>query len=143
MKQWDAKSEDVSRITPEMEKAKSLLLLVALRQKDLRTKEKSEEFATLVVETYYEIVKELITAIMSIDGYKTLSHETLVSYLWHYADNFGSSQIFLIDQLRKTRNDIAYRGIMISPEYLKRNKEQIHEIISKLKRLTESKLKGR
>lgn len=133
MQQWDPKSPDVSKITPDKEKAKSLLQMVLLREKDIETK--NIEFTTLIVEGYYEIVKELITAIMSLDGYKTLSHEMLIGYLAEYYKEFSSAEITTIDQLRIARNDIAYRGIMIKPGYLARNKDAILNIISKLKEI--------
>ena len=138
MEEWDESSYLVSKTTPDKEKANSLFKLVEMREKDLKTKK--EEFATLIVEGYYELIKELITAIMSIDGYKTLSHEFLVSYIAKFYSEIQSSEIYLIDQLRKTRNSIAYRGAMIQPEYLKRNKERILSIISKLKNIVLRKL---
>src|SRR3989344_804970 len=111
MQLWDKNSLNVSKITPDKEKARSLLQIIKLREKDLKTK--SEEFTTLIVEGYYKIVKELITALMSIDGYRTVSHELLVGYLAECYRKFSSAEIMTIDQLRKIRNDIAYRGVMI------------------------------
>lgn len=93
MQEWDESLSQVSKITPDKEKAKSLLQLVGLREKDLKTKKK--EFATIIVEGYYEIIKELITAIMSIDGYKTVSHELLVGYLAKFYKELSSPEIYL------------------------------------------------
>ena len=137
MLEWDKYSEKVTKISPDREKARSLLQLVELREKDLAIK--SKEFATLILEGY-EIIKELITAIMGIDGYKTVSHELLVSYLAEFYRDFSSAEVQLIDQLRKLRNDIDYRGVMISPDYVTRNKEFILQIISKLKLTVNMKL---
>lgn len=86
MKEWNESSDLVSKRTPDKEKARSLLEIVALREKDLTTK--GEEFTTLIVEGYYEIIKELLTALLSLDGYKSLSHELLVGYLAHYYKEF-------------------------------------------------------
>ena len=138
MLEWDEQSDQVFRITSDREKAKSLLKLVELRENDLKTK--SEEFSTLIIECYYEIIKELITALMSIDGYKTLSHELLIAYVARFYKEFSSAEIYLMDQLRKTRNDIAYRGILVPPEYFNRNKEKVLLLISKLKQTIISKL---
>lgn len=138
MQAWDPLSDKVSKIRPDKEKAKSLLQVVALRKKDLETK--PLEFTTLIVEGCYEVVKELITALMSIDGYKTVSHELLVGYLAEYYKAFSFAEITLIDQLRKTRNDIAYRGIMVPQEYLQRNRKAITAVIQKLQSVVEKKL---
>ncbi len=138
MQLWDEDSEKVTKIASDPEKATSLLCLVELREKDLSTK--TEEFATLIVEGYYEIIKELITGIMAIDGWKTVSHELLVGYVAQFYKELSSAEISLIDQLRKIRNDIDYRGIMINAGYLYRNKEFILSIINKLKNMLKKKL---
>ena len=103
MQEWDEYSDKVSRMTTDKEKARSLLQLVELREKDLAGKK--EEFVTLIVEGYYEIVKEIITGIMAVDGWKTVSHELLVGYLAQHYKEFSAAEIHLIDQLRKIRND--------------------------------------
>lgn len=138
MQLWDEDSEKVTKITSDKEKATSLLHLVELREKDLSAK--NEEFATLIVEGHYEILKELITGIMAIDGWKTVSHELLVGYVAQFYKELSSAEISLIDQLRKIRNDIDSRGIMIDVGYLKRNKKPILDIINKLKIILKRKL---
>jgi len=140
MQEWNANSSQISKIAVDKEKAKSLLQVISLREKNIDTM-KSEEFSTLIVEAYYEIIKELMTAVMSIDGWKTVSHEMLIGYLKNFYKEFPVSEIYMIDQLRKARNDIAYRGISIKPEYLTRNREPILKIIAKLKSVVQSKLK--
>jgi len=140
MQEWDGLSEQVSKITLNKEKAKSLLQVVVLREKSVSML-KSEEFTTLVVEGYYEIIKELITALMSIDGWKTVSHELLIGYLAKFYREFSQAELHMIDQLRKTRNDISYRGVMIKHDYLTRNKDSILKIIEKLKQTVHKKLK--
>src|SRR4030043_130671 len=111
MQEWDELSEQVSRMRPDMEKARALLQIIALRERNMSSM-KTDELTTLIVESYYEIIKELITAIMSIDGWKTISHEMLIGYLGEFYKDFPQSELHVIDQLRKTRNDIAYRGAM-------------------------------
>jgi hypothetical protein len=98
------------------------------------------ELTTLIVEGYYEIIKELITAIMSADGWKTVSHELLIGYLAKFYKEFSQAELHVIDQLRKTRNDIAYRGVMIKQDYLTRNKDAISKIINRLKQIVQRKI---
>lgn len=94
MKEWDETSEDVTRIRPDKEKAKSLLQLIALHEKNMGTMS-TDEFATLIVEGYYEIVKELITAIMSTEGWKTVSHELLMGYIAKfYSGTFSQAKVY-------------------------------------------------
>ncbi len=139
MIEWDERSEQVSKIRPDREKAKSLLKIISLREKSISNM-KACEFTTLIVEGYYEITKELITALMSIDGWKTLSHEMLIGYLAEFYTEFSRAELNTIDQLRKTRNDIAYRGLIVNDSYLERNKESVLKIINKLKHIIKRKL---
>ena len=141
MEQWDEKSGKVNRLKPDKEKARALLKMTEVREKRAKLTS-SHEFTTLLVEEYYEIIKELITALMSVDGWKTVSHELLVGYLAKFYDEFSMDEITAIDQLRVIRNDIAYRGIMINPEYLERNQKKILAAIAKLKEVLVAKLRS-
>lgn len=142
MELWDEKSNKVSKLRPDIEKAKGLLKVTELRE--LRAQNTPlPQFATLLTEEYYEIIKELITGIMSIDGWKTTSHELLVGYLAKFYPLFDGAQISLIDQLRIIRNDIDYRGVMVNSEYLERNQQPILHIISKLKHIVSEKINKR
>ncbi|MBI5347034.1 MAG: hypothetical protein HZB66_00295 [Candidatus Aenigmarchaeota archaeon] len=140
MLEWDEMTEQVTKIAPDKEKAKALLQIIALREKNIALMN-TGEFATLIVEDYYDIMKELITAIMSVDGWKTVSHEMLIGYLARFYKEFSQAELYAIDQLRKTRNDISYRGAKIKPDYLTRNGELILKIIGKLKQTVERKIK--
>ena len=94
----------------------------------------------MLAEGYYEIIKEIITALMSIEGYKTTSHEVLVIYLKEHYKEFDEYEITFIDDLRKIRNKIAYKGFTVNQEYIKRNKLEIQNIIEKLKTTLKEKL---
>jgi len=139
MQQWDENSDKVNRIRRDVEKAKALVKMVALREQRLKHMS-LPIFSTLLVEDYYEIIKELITGIMSVDGWKTVSHELLIGYLAEFYRDFNQAEISLMDQLRVIRNGIAYRGVMINPEYIERNRENILSIIEKLKQVLQNKL---
>lgn len=139
MKNWKECQDEVNRVSPDVEMAKALLKMMDTRLKATESLDK-EKFTSIVVEGYYEIVKEGVTALMSIDGYKTLSHEVLVAYLKEFYKNFSEYEIQFIDQLRQLRNKIVYKGFFVQYEYLERNENQIKSIISKITKLVESKL---
>lgn len=141
MEQWDESSDKVEKQRPDPEKARGLLKLVELRELKLSSFE-LPAFATLLAEAYYEVAKELITGILTVDGWKTTSHEMLIGYLVRFCPEYSRAEIVLIDQLRRMRNDIAYRGIMIPPEFLDRNQKNILGIISKLKKTLSQRLRA-
>jgi len=77
------------------------------RLKDIKNERKPYK----IVEEYYEIMKELATALMYAEGLKTLSHKTLFYYLEkNHSNEFSRQEFILADELRRLRNDIAYYG---------------------------------
>lgn len=94
-----------------------------------------------IIEEYYEIVVQLITSIMYADGYKTLSHTGLIDYLHNYK-KIDNDEIRLIDTLRKIRHGILYYGKQAEKEFLFNHELSIMEVIAKLIKITETKLKG-
>ena len=140
MKSW--KESQVRIVKKDFEMAKSILKMIEVRTKasEILT---SDEFISLKLEGYYEVIKETITALMAVGGYKTLSHEVLVSYLKEFYTEFSESEISLIDQIRRLRNKIAYKGFFIDKDYLDRNEIKIKSIIEKLRRTLNSKLENK
>lgn len=132
--------EDLINMTPNPERAKALLAQVEVRLKDARSKDPGE-FATLIIEAYYEIIKELLTALLAVDGYKTLSHTTLIEYLrTTYNKIFTENEIRTCDELRKIRNRISYEGFLITKDYHDRKSITALVLIAKLQQLVKSKI---
>jgi len=92
-----------------------------------------------IIEEYYEIIKELLTALMYADGYKTLSHTKLIEYFSKNYTELDSFQINLINILRKFRNEIVYYGKKISENFLVNYKDKIEGIIKILIKVVEHK----
>lgn len=139
MKTWGESQDDVNSVRPDKEMAKSLMRMMEIRLKAVESLEK-DKFVSIIAEGYYEIIKEGITALMAIDGYKTLSHEVLVGYLHEFYKEFSEYEIRLIDQLRKLRNKIVYEGFFVQKDYLERNEKQLKEIVARLKLFIGKKL---
>ncbi len=131
--------EEVIKITPDRERVRSILDMVGLREKRILAY-KSDEFSTLLVEDYYEVIKELATAVLNLHGCKTLSHKMLFDYLGDNFKVFTLTEIEFIHELRKIRNKVAYEGFFVKPSFLKRNEAVIKSVISKLKGLLTKKL---
>lgn len=143
MKEWIEIKDEIRTVSKDKEIAKSLLKTVDTRLEALKVLLEKDilKFTSVITEGYYEIIKEMLTALMAIDGYKTTSHEALIIYIKKFYKNFDEYEIRLIDDLRKIRNKIDYTGFTVNPEYLERNNLEIQNIISKLKKLINEKLK--
>ncbi len=57
----------IINITPDKEKAKSILEIIQIRENTLKKLNKNQD-STTIAEIYYEIIKELQTAILLIKG---------------------------------------------------------------------------
>jgi len=122
------------KVTPDRERIKSILEMTNLIQKRINILDKAE-FSSLIIVDYYEIIKELITAFLLLNGYKSLSHIELISYLKKNCSDFTRGEIDLIDRLRIFRNRISYEGFGVPNFYLKENEGSYLKIIFKLRGL--------
>jgi uncharacterized protein (UPF0332 family) len=119
----------VKKIKPNPEQATSLFHLATRRLESIE-KRGDEEFPQLLVESYYEAIKELISALLALHGYKSYSHECLLSFLSaFYPTTLDSVQMHFLDEMRKLRGDIQYRGREIAEDYLERNLPLIEKIL--------------
>jgi hypothetical protein len=99
MRTWKESQGEVRRVRPDKEMARSMLKMIEVRMRMMESVSR-EDFASLVAEGYYEVIKETVTALMALDGYKTLSHEVLVGYLKEFFPQFSESEVLLVDRLR-------------------------------------------
>lgn len=132
-------NDEIFKISKDKERAKNLFLQALERLSD--TNLIPEERTYRFIEDYYEIIKEMITAVMYLDGYKTLSHVALIEYMNKNYKKFEDKEIRLIDTLRKYRHGIVYYGEKISKTFLVNYQSTIIKIIEKLKSILEEKLK--
>ncbi|MBI2043765.1 hypothetical protein HYT24_00170 [Candidatus Pacearchaeota archaeon] len=94
-----------------------------------------------IIEEYYEIMVQLITSIMYSDGYKTLSHTGLIQYLATNYTEFSRNELNTIDILRKLRHGIVYYGKQAEKEFLLNHEDSVKELIDKLIKIIEFKIK--
>jgi len=124
----------IINITPDKEKAKSILEIIQIRENTLKKLNKNQD-STTIAEIYYEIIKELQTAILLIKGKNTLgkdSHKNLIREISNQ-NIISNYEISVIDNLRIKRNKSSYYGEQIPSSYLKTNEPTLKQIITKLK----------
>jgi len=129
--------EKIFKISKTIARAKALKEMAAERLIDIKIENKVYK----IIEQYYEIIKELITAIMYTDGFKTLSHKSLITYLKDNYNGFSTEEIILIDEIRRLRNDIVYYGRKIDKFFLLNKENNIKKIIKELFGILNKKLK--
>ena len=130
---------ELIKITPDKEKAKNILKMISLIEERIKIQSR-EKMPALIIADYYEIIKELITAVLLADGYKTLSHKDLIDYLKEKYIEFSQHEISILDDLRVLRNRIAYEGFFVDVSYLDRNENLFKAIIAKLNKIIKGKI---
>lgn len=111
--------------------AGELLKLAEHRQKFWEEIKLEAKYPSLYLEGHYEIIKELCTAILALDGWKALNHECLFAYLKEKRQDLELDFDYLLE-LKDTRNAIDYRGVKVSIDVWKQNKIKIQVTIKAL-----------
>jgi len=127
--------ENLIKITPDLEKAKSILKMVKITLEMIQSLD-TNKFTSNITKEYYEVIRELLGIILLLDGYKTYgegAHKRLIEYLEENYQQFNQDEIHLLNNLRITRNKIAYDGFFVEKNYLERRSSDIKDIIEKLK----------
>jgi len=132
--------DKIFRINKDKERAEDLIRMASERFADLSLIPRERIYR--IIEEYYEIIKELLTAIMYLDGFKTLSHIKLIEYFSKTYNLLTENQIKLIDTLRKFRIGIVYYGRKISKEFLINYESEIKKIIKILLTYTKKRIKN-
>lgn len=120
----------ITKTVPDEERKDQMLQMANLRLK-FWDKKVPDEFIVLKVEAYYDIIKELLFAQIYNEGYNCTNHLCLIAYLKEKMKDF-EFETQKIDELRRIRNDINYRGLKIQKDYLERNELEFKNIIKQL-----------
>jgi len=135
--------EGLVKITPDAEKAKSMVKM-ALTTLDMANSIDYRKFPSNVVKELYDVLRELMSATLLLDGWKTKgdgAHKKQIEYMaQNYSQITGFDADFL-ERLRNLRNRIAYDGFFVDAKYIKENRNVIDSLILKLRLLLKDKLK--
>lgn len=134
--------ENLIRITPNKEKANSILQMVETTLELIKQINRNA-FPSNITKEYYDVIRELISIILLLDGYKAIgegAHKRQIEYLESNYKEFNQSEIIIIDDIRIKRNKIAYDGFFIKKEYIENKLADINKIINKLKETIKKKI---
>ena len=128
--------EHIKKISIDKDKINSIIKVVNARLKAMSQVKVDNETATVQVTDYYEVIKELLTALLLKHGMKSDNHECLISYFKEKHPEY-EYELNIIYELKNIRNRISYDGIFVKKEYLVKNKLEFKNIIKVLKELVE------
>lgn len=72
----------------------------------------AEDYPTILIESHYELIKELLTALINRDGFKSETHDCLFYYVEEKYKHLELDFEFL-HELRRVRNGVNYRGTKV------------------------------
>lgn len=121
----------IIKTVPDEERSNQMLKMADLRF-EFWNKKIDDKFTALKIEAYYDIIRELIFVHLYKSGYNCTNHICLIAYLKEKFKDIDY-EIEKIDELRRMRNEINYRGFSIKKDYLNRNELEFKSIITKLK----------
>jgi hypothetical protein len=116
--------------------------IVSLVRHKLEFWEKSmkiaQNYPTVLIEAHYELIKELLTAVINRDGFKCETHDCLIYYMEEKHKDLDIDFEFLHD-LRTARNNIDYRGVKLPKDAWEQLKLKISLTINALIKYLEKK----
>ncbi|MFC1690755.1 hypothetical protein ACFL0W_01115 [Nanoarchaeota archaeon] len=112
----------------------SLIKVANARLKAINQIKKDNETTSIIVEGYYETIKELLTALLLKHSLKSDNHECLISF---FKTNYPKYEYeaLTIHNLKDIRNRINYDGLFVKPEYLETNELEFKHIIDLIKEI--------
>ena len=121
----------IFRIIPNKNKTLEMIKIADLKL-EFWGKQIEEKFIALKIEACYDIIRDLIFAHLYEDGFNCTNHKCLIAYLKYVMPDF-EYEINKIDELRRLRNQISYRGSLIDKNYLRNNELEFQHIIKTLR----------
>ncbi len=138
---WEqCKAEYLRKVEIDFEKVNSILRLCSVRLRVVQDIKLDHETASIVAEDYYEIIKELLTALLLLHGLKSENHECLIAF---FKKSYPSKEYEteIIFELKRVRNKISYEGLFVGIDYIKSSLLEFKHIITFLESEIKEKLK--
>ena len=121
---WFACRKFIKQAKKDLERFSSIMLMAKEKHRCIDTGVP----VFVQIEQYYEVIKELLIALLLKEGFKSRNHECLIAYLKEYHQEL-QQEVLVIHELKNTRNDIQYEAFMPPQDYLDRNKSSFERII--------------
>ena len=134
---WDVCLEKhIKKVQIDKERINSIIKMSDIILKVTKKIKKDEETVSVIAGNYYEIIKELLTALLLKNGMKSNNHECLISFFKkHYKHDYEANIIY---ELKNIRNRIYYEGAFVKKSYIDKNELEFNHIIKLLKDLISS-----
>lgn len=132
---WNyCKESFIGNVEIDSEKIDSLIKTAQLRLSYLKNSIIDGNTVSFIVEGYYEVIKELLTALLLSRGLRSKNHQCLIAYFYRSYPDY-EAEAHLISQMSYLRNRLDYYGEPIELEFYEKNKKEFENVIKLLARL--------
>ncbi len=125
-------NNEVRKVSKNIILAKSLINDIKIRIKENWNEDINKKPKT-IFENIYDSLQDFCNSLLSLDGFKSYSHEASISYLQKRGFDIASIEKF--DRFRYIRNGSKYYGRVITPEDVKDIKSFYLKIKEKIDKL--------
>ena len=131
---WEeCKKDFIRKVAVDPEKISSLVEMAQKRLKFVKSIKVTEENASFLFDDYYEIIKELLIALMLKKGMRSKNHQCLFTFFTKEFDY--DAEVNIIKQMSFLRNRLDYYGEPIEYAYFQENYKSFENIIDLLLQL--------
>ena len=123
--------DHIKKVEPDKDKIKSIQKMSSIRLRVTKSIKLDEETASIIATDYYEIIKELLIALLLKNGLKSSNHECLLSFFKHTFPQYRY-EASIVHQLKDVRNRVSYDGIFVKKDYISNNQLEFEHIIELL-----------
>jgi len=124
-------SGQARKASPDIALVKSLIITAEVDMQFLSGLEITDYSARKIMSNYYDVLRSIVEAMSSKEGYKVYSHEAFTYFLKEKGEEALAEKF---DRFRRIRNGINYYGKDISVEEAKENSAEIERMIRLLKK---------
>ena len=124
-------SQHIRKIERDPAKITSLIKTAHTRLKYLKGQKVAVENVSFIIEGYYEVMKELLSALLLSQGMRSSNHQCLISF---FAKNYPAheAEAHFISRLSFLRNRLNYYGENIDFTFYLQHTEDIDKVIKLL-----------
>lgn len=136
---WNlCKREFLKEVETDPAKINSIIKTAESRLEMIKSLEANMKNCSFVVEGYYEVIKELLVALLLSRGLRAKNHQCLISYFYKNYPRH-EAEAHLIAQMSYFRNRLDYYGELISIDFYEKNKADFNKIIAIIRSLINTK----
>ncbi len=135
---WEeCENKFIRKVSVDPGKIKSIVEMAKERLEFVHSLKAAEKNTSFIFDDYYEIIKELLVALMLKEGKRAKNHQCLFTF---FARKYGyDAEVNIIQQMSYLRNRLDYYGEKVEYNYFKENYKSFEEIIELLIKLIKEK----